>query len=229
MAQEMLQLSGLQHFAFCPRQWALIHLEMQWHENQRTAEGRIFHTRAHDGPTHEFRDGVLILRDLRVFSNRLGISGSCDVVEMHRDPAGISLPSYEGTWQPYPVEYKRGKPKDIEADRLQLCAQALCLEEMLLCTIPEGALFYGDTHRREAVPIDDALRTQAETMLRQMHQYLRAGHTPKAKQTKSCNACSLQDVCLPRLSRLANVSSYINEQMEDAYEKAAEHPVHHQR
>ena len=215
MTREPLQLSGLQHFAYCPRQWALIHLEQQWQENDRTADGRIFHTRAHDGPEHELRGDLLILRGLRVFSDNLGISGSCDVVEFHRQDDGVSLPGYEGSWQPYPVEYKRGEPKAGNADRLQLCAQAMCLEEMLLCDIPEGSLYYGEIRRREVVQLDAALRAEVTASLEQMHRYDRAGHTPKAKPTKGCNACSLRDVCLPRLTRISSVASYIKGRLED--------------
>lgn len=129
MARDTLMISRIQHFAFCPRQWALIHLEQQWQENERTADGRIFHCRAHDGPEHEWHNGVLFLRGLRVFSDTLGISGTCDVVEFHPAPQGITLPGYDGNWKPYPVEYKRGSPKADNADRLQLCAQAMRLEE----------------------------------------------------------------------------------------------------
>ena len=215
MPRDLLQLSGLQHFAYCPRQWALIHIEQQWQENERTADGRIFHSRAHEGASHELRGDLLILRGLRVFSDELGVSGSCDVVEFRRDPAGVSLPRFEGTWQPYPVEYKRGEPKENNADRLQLCAQAMCLEEMLLCDIPEGSLFYGETRRREVVALDAPLRAEVTQMLDQMHRYYNAHHTPKARQTKGCNACSLRDVCLPRLGRLSDVSSYIKARLED--------------
>ena len=215
MSRELLQLSGLQHFAYCPRQWALIHLEQQWQENERTADGRIFHSRAHDGPEHEKRGDLLILRGLRVFSEKLGISGNCDVVEFHRQENGVTLPGYEGNWQPYPVEYKRGEPKANNADRLQLCAQAMCLEEMLLCDISEGSLFYGETRRREIVPLDAALRAEVVSSLELMHHYFRAGHTPKAKPTKGCNACSLRDVCVPKLARTADVSAYIKSRLED--------------
>jgi len=215
MPRELLQLSGLQHFAYCPRQWALIHIEQQWQENERTADGRIFHNRAHDGASHELRGDLLILRGLRVFSDRLGISGSCDVVEFHRDDAGISLPHFKGAWQPYPVEYKRGEPKENNADRLQLCAQAMCLEEMLLCNIPEGSLFYGETRRREVVSLDAALRAEVTQMLDQMQKYYNAHHTPKARQTKGCNACSLRNLCLPKLGKMSDVSSYIKARLED--------------
>lgn len=212
---EFLQLSGIQHFVFCSRQWALIHIEQQWQENERTVDGHIFHERAHDGPQHELRGDLLTLRGLRVSSNALGVSGTCDVVEFRRDPAGVRLASYEGTWMPYPVEYKRGEPKPGNADRLQLCVQAICLEEMLLCSIPEGSLFYGETRRRETVPLDEALRGEARAALERMHQYYDAGYTPKAKPSKSCNACSLKDVCLPKLPKLSDVSAYISGRLED--------------
>lgn len=215
MAHDTLLISGIQHFAYCPRQWALIHLEQQWQENDRTADGRIFHSRAHDGPEHEKRGNLLILRGLRVFSDKLGISGSCDVVEFHRNPAGIALPGYDGTWSPYPIEYKRGEPTSCNADRLQLCAQVLCLEEMLLCDIPEACLFYGETRRREIVSMDAALRAEVKTMLAQMRHYQHKGFTPKAKPTRGCNACSLKELCLPRLARLTDVSGYIKSRLEE--------------
>lgn len=215
MERESLMISGLQHFAYCPRQWALIHLEQQWMENERTMDGHIFHSRAHDGNTHELRGNTLILRGLRVSSSILNISGICDVVEFHQDPAGVSLAGYDGTWQPYPVEYKRGEPKEGNADRLQLCAQALCLEEMLLCHIPEAALFYGEIRRREIVSLDEALRTEVIQMLKQMHACIRSGHTPKPRPTKGCNACSMRSVCLPRLGKTSSVAAYIGRQLED--------------
>lgn len=215
MKGEELQLSGLQHFAYCPRQWALIHLEQQWLENERTADGRVFHSNAHEGLTHELRGDVLILRGLRVFSKALGVSGICDVVEFHRDPAGVALAGYEGAWFPYPVEYKRGKPKENDADRLQLCAQAICLEEMLLCAIPEGSLYYGETRRREVVSLDLPLREKVVDMLAQMRKYYQTGYTPKARRHKGCNACSLRDICLPALGKLSDVSSYIRLRLED--------------
>ena len=141
--ENFLQLSGLQHFAFCRRQWALIHVEGQWAENLRTVEGSIMHTRAHDEKQRERRGDTLVLRDLPVFSPTLGVSGKCDVVEFRADPGGVPLQGEAGLWLPYPVEYKRGSPKSHDADRLQLCCQAMCLEEMLCCSVLEGSLFYG--------------------------------------------------------------------------------------
>ena len=148
--EDYLLLSGIQHFAFCRRQWALIHIENQWAENERTVDGIIMHEKAHSGDA-ESRGDAVIMRAVRVFSATLGVSGECDVVEFHRNADGISLNGHDGLWQPYPVEYKRGKPKEHNADEMQLCAQAMCLEEMLCCTIPCGALFYGEPRRRTEV------------------------------------------------------------------------------
>ncbi len=212
---ELLQLSGLQHFAFCRRQWALIHIENQWRGNLRTVEGDLFHSRAHDEAQRERRCDTLILRGLPVVSRTLGISGQCDVVEFHADPAGVPLHGEEGLWQPFPVEYKRGAPKAHEADALQLCAQAMCLEEMLCCSIPEGALFYGETRRRTSVPFTRELRQQVRTLLEEMHQLFRRGYTPKVKPSKSCNACSLKEVCLPVLMRKRSVADYLRGAMEE--------------
>lgn len=212
---ELLQLSGLQHFSFCRRQWALIHVENQWNENLRTVEGNLFHSRAHDEKQRERRDGVLILRGLPIVSHTLGLSGQCDVVEFHASPDGIPLHGEEGLWIPFPVEYKRGAPKENPADQLQLCAQALCLEEMLCCSIPEGALFYGETRRRTKVFFTEELRETVRLIAAEMHQMLRRGHTPKVKPTKSCNACSLKELCLPVLMRKKDVAEYLKAAMEE--------------
>ena len=139
--EDFLQLSGIQHFRFCRRQWALIHVENQWQENYFTVDGTLMHENAHDGEKRESRGDMLILRGLPVFSRTLGVSGQCDVVEFYRDDSGVALRGSEGLWRPFPVEYKRGKPKANSADELQLCAQAMCLEEMLCCAIPQGALY----------------------------------------------------------------------------------------
>ena len=210
--EEYLQLSGLQHFAFCRRQWALIHIEQQWRENLWTAEGDLFHRRAHAEQLREKRGGTLVLRGLSVASSALGLSGKCDVVEFRADPKGISLHEEEGLWVPYPVEYKRGSPKPHQADELQLCAQALCLEEMLCCTIAEGALFYGETRRRVTVPFLPALRTQVYSMAEEMHQLRCRGYTPKVKPSKGCSACSLKELCLPVLMREAYLRQAIEEE-----------------
>ena len=212
---DLLPLSGLQHFAFCRRQWALIHIENQWQENLRTVEGHLLHRRAHDEAARERRGNTLILRGLPIVSHTLGLSGQCDVVEFHLTPEGVPLRGEEGRWLPFPVEYKRGRPKEHRADELQLCAQAMCLEEMLCCAVPAGALFYGEPRRRTAVEFSPELRQMVRDFSEEMHQYARRGHTPKAKPTKSCNACSLKDLCLPQLIRRGSVSTYFKQALEE--------------
>lgn len=212
--EDFLQLSGLQHFAFCRRQWALIHIEQQWRENLRTVEGDLFHRRAHDEQARERRGDVLILRGLSVVSPTLGISGKCDVVEFRADPGGVPIRGEEGLWLPFPIEYKRGAPKAHQADELQLCAQAMCLEEMLCCRIPEGALFYGETRRRTLVPFSKELRETVRGMLEEMHQLYRRGYTPKVRRSKSCSACSLQELCLPAPMKERDVDAYLRQAME---------------
>lgn len=207
-----LQLSGIQHFSFCRRQWALIHIEDQWQENGLTAEGRVQHDRVHDESISDFRGGVLTLRGMRIRSDRLRVRGVCDAVEFTPDPDGIALRGREGLWRPCPVEYKHGSRKLSDCDRLQLAAQAMCLEEMLCCEIPDGALFYWKTRRRERVEIDAGLREKTERMLREMREYYDRRYTPRVKPGKACESCSLSDVCLPRLLRkgeTASVAEYV--------------------
>lgn len=211
---EYLQLSGLQHFRFCRRQWALIHIEQQWAENFRTVDGELMHEVAHDGTSTESRGDLYIVRGLRVTSSNLGVSGECDVVEFRRKDNGIPIDGKEGLWQPYPVEYKRGEPKADNCDALQLCAQAMCLEEMLCCSAPEGALFYGQTRRRQIVAFTEELREQVKNSLEEMHQLYHRDHTPTVKPSKACNGCSLKELCLPSLCRRKSVSTYLAEAME---------------
>lgn len=206
---ELLMISGLQHFAFCRRQWALIHIEQLWAENLRTTQGQLMHRRAHDKDESELRGDILTIRGLNVSSQRLGVTGVCDVVEFRRDPEGVTLSGREGKWQPYPIEYKRGEPKPFDADELQLCAQAMCLEEMLLCSIPEGSIYYGETRRRTKVALTAELRTRVVAMLGEMREYYRRGYTPKASPSKGCNACSLKELCIPKLKRTGSVATYI--------------------
>ena len=214
--EEFLQLSGIQHFAFCRRQWALIHIEHQWAENYRTIVGSILHQNAHDTQFQESRGDRLITRGVSIYSGELGVSGQCDVLEYHRGSTGIPLPGRDGLWQPYPVEYKRGRPREDTGDALQLCGQAMCLEAMLCCDIPEGALYYGETRRRERIAFTPELRSQVRELLAQMHDLYRRGYTPKVKPTKSCNACSMKELCLPRLMKNRSVAAYLKATMEEA-------------
>ena len=186
-------------------------MERQRAENARTAEGHVFHETAHHGPESEARGDLLILRGLRVVSPSLRLGGICDVVEFHRSPSGVSLAGREGLWLPYPVEYKKGSDQTKESDEVQLCGQALCLEEMLCCQIPEGSLFYGETRRRTRVAFDGTLRQRTLDLLHELLGYMDRGYTPGAKLHKGCNACSLRDICLPKLSRAPSVADYIHD------------------
>ena len=214
--EDFLQLSGLQHFKFCRRRWALIHIENQWEENYRTIDGASLHQNAHDTEFLESRGDRFITRGVSIYSAELGVSGQCDVLEYHRGNTGIPIAGKDGLWQPFPVEYKRGKPREDTGDALQLCGQAMCLETMLCCDIPEGALYYGEIRRRERVAFTPELRTQVRQMLEQMHDLYHRGYTPKVKPTKSCNACSMKELCLPKLMKNRSVSAYLKAAMEEA-------------
>ncbi|MEI6985547.1 MAG: CRISPR-associated protein Cas4 [Rhodospirillaceae bacterium] len=187
-------LSALQHLVYCPRQCALIHLEQAWAENRWTAEGRVLHEKV-DEIGSETRGDLRIARGLTVVSRRLGLSGRADVVEFRRRPDGV--------WQPFPVEYKRGRPKTHDADRVQLCAQALCLEEMLGVLVPDGALFYGQPRRREAVSFDSALRDRTESLAAELARLFVDGKIPPPVADERCTRCSLAEICgvgVPRRS-----------------------------
>ena len=220
--EEWLMLSGIQHFAFCRRQWALIHIEQLWSENLRTVEGELLHRKAHDDGARESRGDLYILRGVSIHSVKLGLSGECDVIEFRRSVDGIPLPDKEGLWQPYPIEYKRGKSKETDADRLQLCAQAMCLEEMLSCHIPCGALFYGETRRREEVIFTEELRTDVKDHTTEMHEYFRRGYTPRVKPSKGCAACSIAEHCLPVMLRRSSVRDYLAQAEREGREMLSE-------
>jgi CRISPR-associated exonuclease Cas4 len=186
---DLLPLSALQHYMFCPRQCALIHVEQIWEENRLTAEGRILHERVDAGGAEKRRDMKRVF-GLPIRCLRLGLVGKADVVEFHRQA--------DGRWTPYPVEHKRGRRKEEDWDRVQLCAQALCLEEMLGVSVSEGALFYGKEQRREVVAIGDALRRETEEVAAAVHRMLSDGRTPPPEYAPKCDSCSLLQICLPR-------------------------------
>jgi CRISPR-associated exonuclease Cas4 len=200
---DLIQLSSLQHFMYCERQCALIHIEQIWTENLFTAEGRIMHDKA-DSNKFESRGNVRIDYSVPLRSLRLGLIGKADVVEFHKQG---------DKWIPFPVEYKRGKPKIDDCDKVQLCAQAICLEEMLNVEIPEGALFYGQTHHRHDVTFNKALRMETEDAAKKVHALIESGITPKAEYSKKCKKCSLLEVCLPKMSRKA--SNYLMNAMRE--------------
>lgn len=224
---DLLPLSGIQHFLFCRRQWALIHVEMQWQDNVLTIEGKQLHERVDDPFFTETRNGTVIARAVPVASYTLGLSGVCDVVEFSLLPSpngrgdggegGIRLPNRPGLYLPAPVEYKRGRPKRDPMDEAQLCAQAMCLEEMLSVEIPRGYLYYGQTRHRELVEFTPQLRDLVRQAAAEMHAYFQRGYTPKVKPHKGCRSCSLTEICLPALQgNVMAASKYIQKQLEEA-------------
>ena len=199
--EDLIQLSALQHMVFCERQCALIHIEQTWVESGRTAEDRIMHERVHD-ESRESRGDVRIDYGVSLRSLRLGLIGKADVVEFHH--------RLDGSWLPFPVEYKRGKPKADDCDKVQLCAQAICLEEMLSVAIPEGALFYGQTRHRLDVVFDEALRRETEETARLAHALIASGRTPPPVYEKRCESCSLMADCLPKtIQKRRSVKDYL--------------------
>ena len=208
---DYLQLSGLQHFLFCRRQWALIHIENMWEENWKTIDGEIMHERTHNENLTEKRGNIVITRGMSICSKIMGVSGKCDVLEFHKTEDGVSINGLDGLWIPFPVEYKNGEPKENNCDAAQLCGQAMCLEEMLCCDIKKGALFYGKTKRRSEVNFSHELRQEVVNALEEMHQLYRRGYTPKIKPKKGCNACSIKNLCLPKLMKKRSVKKYLED------------------
>ncbi len=213
--EDFLSLSGIQHFEFCRRQWALIHIEQQWQENLRTVEGEILHEKAHDNLLKEKRGDLIISRGMAVFSKSLGINGVCDVVEFQKDKEGVPIFGREGLYKPIPIEYKRGKPKEDDIDILQLTAQAMCLEEMLNCEINVGYMFYGETNHRIKVEFIDELKKRVMEICKEMHKIYERQCTPKVKPSKKCNACSLKNICMPKLCKNLSVKDYIERSLEE--------------
>lgn len=207
--EQFLMLSGIQHFLFCRRQWALIHIEQQWTENVRTLEGKNLHEKADKPFIREKRGNKLVVRAMPVKSNELKITGVCDVVEFVRNENGIEISGMDGKYIAYPVEYKRGKPKTDESDIMQLTAQALCLEEMLLCDVDKGYIFYNEIKHRVEVPITVEYRDKVKKVITEMYDYYVRRYTPKVKTGKFCKSCSLQHICLPNMLKKRSVKSYI--------------------
>jgi len=199
---DLIMISALQHYIFCSRQCALIHIEQVWDENRLTAEGRIMHERVHEAD-RESRGKVRIEYGVSLRSLCLGLIGKADVVEFHRQS--------NDAWQPFPVEYKRGRPKKDDCDKVQLCAQAICLEEMLGVVIPSGALFYGKTRHRQDVAFDDSLRRKTKDAASKARALIEAGQTPPPVYGKKCKNCSLADRCLPKtMEKRPSVKRYLS-------------------
>lgn len=213
--EEFLMLSGLQHFVFCRRQWALIHIEQEWEDNVLTVEGNLLHEKVDDPFIREKRGETLYVRALPIHSRRLGITGVCDMVEFIKDDNGITLHGELGRYMPKPVEYKRGKPKMHDADLVQLTAQVMCLEEMLGIYIGEASFYYHEVRRREACEITEEMRKKVIDMTSEMHQYYKRRYTPRVKTGKHCESCSLRHKCLPSLLEREKVSSYMKRMLVD--------------
>jgi CRISPR-associated exonuclease Cas4 len=213
---DLLPLSALQHLVFCERRAALVHVEQLWADNRHTVEGAHAHARV-DGtaPAVESRKHIRIVRRLPLHSFHLGLSGVADVVEFRADPEGVALPDVAGRWRPFPVEYKKGKRRKEDAYRVQLCAQALCLEEMLDAAVPEGAVYFGTTRRREAIVFDSTLRAEVRQAAARLHELVASGRTPPAVQQKKCKQCSLVELCMPKLGRRSrSAAAYLRHIME---------------
>jgi len=212
---DLLLLSGIQHMAFCERQWALIHLEQVWAENVRTVEGKHLHERTDDPFQDETRKMLRIVRSMPLVSRRLGLRGVADVVEFHQSKEYMEgktchLENREGWWRPLPIEYKRGRPKPDDRDAVQLCAQAMALEEMVLVSIDAGYLFYNQTKHRELVVFDAMLRQHTVELAAHMRQLVDEGKTPKAQKGKRCSQCSLVEQCQPHwMLRHRSVGAYL--------------------
>ncbi|WP_264989141.1 CRISPR-associated protein Cas4 [Lysinibacillus piscis] len=204
-----LMLSGIQHFRFCQRQWALIHIEQQWAENVRTIEGQYIHQKADQPFIREKRGNKLIVRAMPIRSHELKTTGICDVVEFIQDQDGIELMGELGKYLPVPIEYKRGKPKVGQEDIVQLVAQAMCLEEMFVCEVPKAYLFYDEIKRREEVIITEQLKDEVRLIFKQMYNYYNRRHTPKVRIGKHCKSCSLENICLPTLVNSTPVRQYM--------------------
>ncbi|GKU82023.1 CRISPR-associated protein Cas4 [Niallia sp. NCCP-28] len=207
--EQFLMLSGIQHFLFCRRQWALIHIEQQWAENVRTIEGQQLHSKADQPFIREKRGDKIVVRAMPVKSNDLKITGICDIVEFIQSDNGIELAGVAGKYLAYPVEYKRGKPKNDESDIMQLTAQALCLEEMLLCEVNKGFIFYNEIKHRVEVLITPEHKRKVKSVVTEMYSYYQRCYTPKVKTGVFCKNCSLQDVCMPNIMNKRSVRSYI--------------------
>lgn len=206
---ELLPISLLQHYVFCPRRAALIGIEQYWNENTATMDGKIMHERAHDD-IFESRGDIRMRNALHIYSFELGLTGVADVLEFHRTGGtGISIPGAEGNWTPFPVEYKRGTTHEALPYHIQLCAQALCIEEMLHTTIERGAIFWGESRRRQDVEFDFDLRAKTVETISIVRKFIEAGKTPAPKYEKKCKGCSLFDLCMPKEMEKRSVKRYL--------------------
>lgn len=210
---DYLMISGIQHFLFCRRQWALIHIEQQWEENHLTVEGEYIHKRVDQPQIKEKRGEKITIRGMRIHSPELGLTGICDAVELIEDAQGIALAGYAGRYRVLPIEYKHGKKKYDQSDEMQLIAQIVCLEEMMATEIPYGEIFYHETRKRVQLEATAEKRRKLAESVGEMHDYFARRFTPKVKPSPKCKKCSLQEICLPTLAVKQKVSTYLSRRL----------------
>ena len=212
---EYLMISGIQHFLFCKRQWALIHLEQAWSENVLTTEGKLIHERVDQTGLSEKRGSLIKVMGIHVASARLGLSGICDLVEFHEDDKGVFLPRFNGNYIAVPIEYKRGKEKTDNTDKFQLLAQLMSLEEMLNTKLTKGIIFYHETRRRKIYEFTEEDRTELKNVVIEMHEMFDKSRTPKPKLINQCKSCSLNHLCLPQIEKVDTVNDYISRKVRE--------------
>lgn len=213
---DLLMLSGIQHYAFCPRQWALAYVDSLWEDNHLTIEGDWLHHKVDNPYAMEYDSGTVILRSVCVKSYNLGFFGIADLLELSpledEKKKAFYVSRYPGRWQVLPIEYKHGRAKRNDIDEVQLCTQAMCLEEMYDIEIPRGAFFYGETRRRVSVVFNDTLRNRVKELSNIMHKLFSNGNIPEAKVEKKCRSCSLQNICMSQdLRHASSVKEYLKQ------------------
>lgn len=212
---EYLMISGIRHFIYCRRRWALIHIEQAWEENYFTTHGTLLHERVDQPNIKEKRRATVTIRAMTIASYRLGMNGVCDLVEFRKDPQGVYIPQYSGTYIPHPVEYKRGKSQKNDSDRYQLLAQLMSLEEMLSIELSEASIFYHDVRRRTSYSFSIEDKEHLMKIAEEMHTLYSRGYTPKPKISQKCRSCSLKNICLPELDQVKIASTYIQERLKE--------------
>lgn len=214
--EDLLMISGLQHLCFCERQWVLIHIEQEWNENVLTIEGRHLHDAVHEQGV-ESRGDVRLVRGLRLRSLELGLYGVADMVEFHKDDKGVRLPNLPqyAKWLPYPVEYKRGRKRYDRADEVQVCAQSMCLEEMLKVSIPQAAVYYGQPRRRSVIELSSDLRDEVRRLCGRARTLYDGADCPRYTAGPYCRSCSVCDICMPDLSKQDLSSKYLTSIVQD--------------
>lgn len=223
--EDFLMISGIQHFAFCKRQWALIHIEQQWAENVKTVEGQVLHKTVDDPYKNESRGDIFSVRAMPLVCKSLGLVGVADLVEFKRMDSflkdeSIKLKRKSGFWKPILIEYKNGRKKSTDCDEVQICAQVIALEEMFEIQINQAQIYYGQTQRRQDINISLELRKRVEVMVNEMHDLMITGSMPSAVWMKSCDNCSLINICNPRLyKKSTKVSSYYKDMIKSYLEE----------